>query len=162
MPALLASGRATARRWDAERFEQKDKRRRGGYELAGGLGFEPRLAESECTPSSISTWIASISPLVAPLLRGFDLTPGCASIVLKRNWMVRRQWRSRLATENRSEPAPLLLLRTDFRSRAASWCAPKIFASRTQRRSHAASPRNSRHSISARTIAGCSSRGRPA
>src|SRR5258708_6128507 len=34
MPALLASGRATARRWDAERFEQKDKRRRGGYELA--------------------------------------------------------------------------------------------------------------------------------
>src|SRR6267143_801660 len=43
MPALLASGRATARRWDAERFEQKDKRRRGGYELAGGLGFEPSV-----------------------------------------------------------------------------------------------------------------------
>jgi hypothetical protein len=34
MPALLASGRATARRWDAERFKQKDKKRRGGYELA--------------------------------------------------------------------------------------------------------------------------------
>jgi hypothetical protein len=31
--------------------------------LAGGLGIEPRLAELECTPSSISTWNTSILAL---------------------------------------------------------------------------------------------------